>query len=197
MSAVSNRFTPASIQISIWRRASSVCTLPMAANRPSPPSVIVPKLSTETSRPLAPNNLYSMPSPQTSIPEVSTGDPPLDMFNRSAHKFRVSFPAGWLRNPADEAMLRRAIDADKPAHTSYDLRLVEARFRVGDQSTIGVDTIVGGVPVMRLGSASCQDLPPSLQPVGRLGYDTILSGAGGSEMRLAPGVSLGGVSALA
>ena len=128
---------------------------------------------------------------------VSTGDPPLDMFNRSAHKFRVSFPAGWLRNPADEAMLRRAIDADKPAHTSYDLRLVEARFRVGDQSTIGVDTIVGGVPVMRLGSASCQDLPPSLQPVGRLGYDTILSGAGGSEMRLAPGVSLGGVSALA
>ena len=33
---------------------------PMAANRPSPPSVIVPKLRIETSKPLAPNNRYSM-----------------------------------------------------------------------------------------------------------------------------------------
>src|ERR1019366_1311785 len=73
MSAVSKRFTPASMQISMWRRASSACTLPIAANRPSPPSVIVPKLSTETSRPLAPNNLYSMLSPQTSIPEDAPG----------------------------------------------------------------------------------------------------------------------------
>src|SRR5579863_1415718 len=41
----------------------------MAANRPSPPRVMVPKLNSETSRPLAPNNLYSMLSPQTSISE--------------------------------------------------------------------------------------------------------------------------------
>jgi phage tail-like protein len=128
---------------------------------------------------------------------VSTGDPPHDVFNHSAHKFSVSFPAGWLRTSADEAMLRRAIDAEKPAHTSYDLRLIEARFRVGDQSTVGVDTVVGENPVMRLGCGSCPDLPPSLPPVGRLGYDTILGAAGGMEMRLAPGVGLGGVSVLA
>src|ERR1035441_2179524 len=60
ISAVSNRFTPASMQISMKRRASSTCTSPMAAKRPSPPRVIVPKLSAETSRPLAPRNRYSI-----------------------------------------------------------------------------------------------------------------------------------------
>src|ERR1035437_1643086 len=60
MSAVSKRFTPASMQISMRRRASSTCTLPIAAKRPSPPRVIVPKLSAEPSRPLAPRILYSI-----------------------------------------------------------------------------------------------------------------------------------------
>src|ERR1022692_4547255 len=60
MSAVSKRFTPASTQISTRRRASSACTLPIARKRPSPPSVIVPKLRAETSRPLAPRNRYSI-----------------------------------------------------------------------------------------------------------------------------------------
>jgi phage tail-like protein len=128
---------------------------------------------------------------------VSTGDPPHDMFNQTAHKFRVSFPAGWLRSSEDESMLRRAIDGDKPAHTSYHLNLVEARFRVGHQSTIGVDTIIGGLPAARLGCGVGQDLPPSLPPFGRLGYDTVLSGPGAVEMRLAPGVILGSHSALA
>lgn len=122
---------------------------------------------------------------------VSTGDPPHDAFNQWAHKFNVSIPAGWLRSYADETMLRRAIDSEKPAHTTYELSLVDARFRIEDQSTIGVDTIVGGIPATRLGCASCQDLPPSLPPSGRLGYDTILNGSGGLEMRLVPGASLG------
>ncbi len=128
---------------------------------------------------------------------VSTGDPPHDVFNQTAHKFCVSFPAGWLPSSDHETMLRRAIDSDKPAHTGYDLNLVGARFRVGHQSTIGVDTIIGGLPAAHLGCRAGQDLPASLPPFGRLGYDTVLSGPSTVEMRLAPGVTLGSHSALA
>src|ERR1017187_5814200 len=114
MSAVSNRFTPASIQISIWRRASSVCTLPMAANRPSPPSVIVPKLSTETSRPLAPNNLYSMPSPQTSIPEVDE------------HLIKSACPVD--AEPPDPVMLVLELRPGNPPYRRH-IRVVPALLR--------------------------------------------------------------------
>lgn len=108
---------------------------------------------------------------------VSTGDPAHDAFDRFAHRFSVSVPASWVRTAADERMLRRAIDAEKPAHTVYDLRLIGARLRVGVQSTVGVDTIVGAVPVTALSCGACGDAPPSAPPSGRLGYDTILSGS--------------------
>jgi phage tail-like protein len=118
---------------------------------------------------------------------VSTGDPPHDMFKQTAHKFRVSFPAAWLQNADDESMLHRAINSDKPAHTDYDLNLVEPRLRVAAQSTIGVDTIIGGFPAARLGCDTA---------FSRLGYDTVLSGPFVVEERLAPGVLLGARSVL-
>jgi phage tail-like protein len=113
---------------------------------------------------------------------VSTGDPPHDMFDQTAHKFRVSFPAAWLRSADNEIMLRRAIDSEKPAHTGYDLNLVEPRFRVGTQSTVGMDTIVGGLPSARLGSDTA---------FSRLGYGTVLNGPCAVEMRLGPDILLG------
>lgn len=73
-------------------------------------------------------------------------------------------------------MIRRALDAVKPAHTAYDLLLVEPRFRVGVQSTIGIDTIIGDYPVLRLPCPTGTDLPASRTPQGILGLDTILSG---------------------
>jgi phage tail-like protein len=75
---------------------------------------------------------------------VSSGDPDLDVFRRYAHAFRVFVPAAWIRTPEDEAMLRRAIESQKPAHTTYELVLVEPDLRVGEQSTIGLDTVIGG-----------------------------------------------------
>jgi phage tail-like protein len=127
---------------------------------------------------------------------VSTGDPPHDMFSQTANKFGVNFPAGWLRSRNDETMLRRAIDSDKPAHTSYDLNLLEARFRVGTQSTVGIDTIIGEFPATRLAGQAQPDLPPSLPPAGRLGYDTVLGGPCTLAMHLAPSVLLGAQSTL-
>jgi phage tail-like protein len=116
---------------------------------------------------------------------VSVGDPELDLFRHYAHGFRVYVPSAWVRGPDEEALLRRAIEAQRPAHTSYELVLVEPRFRVGVQSTVELDTVVGD-PVM----------PPLACPGddwsrGTLGFDTVLgcgsdrTALGGSDLILA------------
>ena len=104
---------------------------------------------------------------------VSTGDPQLDVFRRYAHSFRVYVPAAWVRTPDDEALIRRAIEMQKPAHTIYELVLVEPRFLIGEQSTIDLDTVIGaplGGPLV------CPDVEdaPSRAPYQRLGFDTVL-----------------------
>lgn len=106
---------------------------------------------------------------------VSTGDPERDVFAQYAHRFRVYVPGAWVRTAANERMLRRALDAEKPAQTQYDLCLIEPRFRVGAQSTIGVDTVIGAAPSLRLGCDCPTAAAPGLPPLGRLGYDTVLS----------------------
>jgi phage tail-like protein len=102
---------------------------------------------------------------------VSVGDPDVDVFTHYAHSFRIFMPAAWVRTPEDEAMIRRAIDQQKPAHTTYELVLIEPRFRVGEQSTIGLDTVIGG-PLP--GALVCSDVvdAPSRPPSQRLGFDT-------------------------
>jgi phage tail-like protein len=129
---------------------------------------------------------------------VSTGDPEHDVFDRFAHRFRVNIPADWVRTASDERMLRRAIDNEKPAHTNYDLCLMGARFRVGTQSTVGIDTIIGDIPRTLLACGSCQDLPPSRPPEARLGYDTVLSApANCSGLQCTTGTRFGSFSVLA
>jgi phage tail-like protein len=124
---------------------------------------------------------------------VSTGDPERDLFHEYAHQFRVFVPAAWVRTAQQERMLCRALDAEKPAHTRYDLCLVEPRFRVGLQSTVGLDTIIGPYPVARLACSHETDVPPSRPPRHHLGYDTVLAGkpGDGTGMRLVPGTRVG------
>ena len=121
---------------------------------------------------------------------VSTGDPARDLFHTFAHRFRVFVPAAWVRTQADEQTLRRALDAEKPAQTSYELCLLEPRFRVGIQSTVGVDTLIGGYPVTRL---ACPDptAPGSRPPRSCLGYDTLLGGGPVEPLRLTPAPRIG------
>ncbi|MCG8353890.1 MAG: phage tail protein [Chloroflexales bacterium] len=107
---------------------------------------------------------------------VSTGDPERDVFHEYAHRFRVFLPGAWVRTADAERMVRRALDSEKPAHTRYDLCLVEPRFRVGVQSTVGLDTIIGGYPVARLARQYDDEEAPSRMPRNCLGYDTILAG---------------------
>jgi phage tail-like protein len=124
---------------------------------------------------------------------VSTGDPERDLLHEYAHRFRVFVPAAWVRTAEHERMVRRALDAEKPAHTCYDLCLVEPRFRVGLQSTVGLDTIIGAYPAARLACPHEMDAPPSRPPRHRLGYDTILAGESAADagMRLTPSTRVG------
>lgn len=116
---------------------------------------------------------------------VSTEDPDHDAFRQYAHRFQVYLPAGWVRSAEDESMVRRALDAEKPAHTAYDLCLVPTRFRVGVQSTVGLDTVVGGIPTARLAcSGAMEAAAPSRPASHRLGYDTVLSGTTENAARL-------------
>ena len=129
---------------------------------------------------------------------VSTGDPSRDIFHHYAHSFRVLVPASWVRTADDERKIRRAIEVEKPAQTRYDLCLLDARFRVGVQSTVGVDTIIGETPLTTLGCEHVTDRPPSLPRSGRLGLDTVLtSDRADMVMRLNPGATVGKESLLA
>ena len=113
---------------------------------------------------------------------VSVGDPALDVFRHSAHRFRVYVPSAWVRTAAQEALLRRAIAAQTPAHTSYELVLVAPRFRVGVQSTVALDTVIGAPTTAGL-ACPTDDEPASRPPHERLGFDLVL-GAGGSDAAL-------------
>lgn len=115
---------------------------------------------------------------------VSTGDPERDIFHEFAHRFRVFVPSAWVRSSGDEEMVRRALNAEKPAHTSFNLCLVEPRFRVGLQSTVGIDTVVGAHPQARLACSHDADSPPSRPPHSRLGYDMILAAHAGDRPTL-------------
>jgi phage tail-like protein len=68
------------------------------------------------------------------------------LFNDMAHLFTVSLPAARLHGAAERQELRQLIEAEKPAHTDFHLCFVGARMRVGFQSRVGIDAIVGGPP---------------------------------------------------
>lgn len=80
-----------------------------------------------------------------------------------AHRFSVFVPAAQLRSPTVERQIRALIDAEKPAHTQYILHKVESRFRVGVQSTVGLNMMVGTYP------------QPVLNHCATLGSDTVLA----------------------
>ncbi len=101
---------------------------------------------------------------------VSTGDPARDIFHEFAHKFRVFVPAAWVSSEEQENMLKRALNAEKPAQTSFELHLVEPNFTVGMQARLGLDTILGGYPPVRLG-----DKETSGASISKLGYNTFLA----------------------
>jgi phage tail-like protein len=81
---------------------------------------------------------------------ISAGDPDVDTFAEHAHRFRVFVPAALVRTADDERMLRRALDAERPAHTVAELELVRPALRVGIQASLGVDSLLAAPSPARL-----------------------------------------------
>jgi phage tail-like protein len=77
---------------------------------------------------------------------VTTPDPLRDPFHVYAHRFTVFAPAARACTPERRQALRGVIAAAAPAHTQWNLELVEPRFRIGVQAAIGLDSVVGRYP---------------------------------------------------
>ncbi len=89
--------------------------------------------------------------------------PPVDRLSFRAHRFSVFIPSVQVRSPTQERQIRALIDTEKPGHTQYTLSLVEPRLRVGVQSRVGMNMLVGAYPRLVLNHCST------------LGADTILN----------------------
>lgn len=81
------------------------------------------------------------------------GSPP---FNRLAYRATVFVHRSQVPTSADLRRIRSVIDNEKPAHVVCEICLVEPRLRVGYQSAVGLDTVIGDAaspPALYLGDA--------------------------------------------
>jgi phage tail-like protein len=75
------------------------------------------------------------------ITEAEFGAP---LFEELAHRFSVVIYPNAANSPQRMAKLKSVIERDKPAHTDYHICIVQPKMRVGFQSMLGIDTVVGG-----------------------------------------------------
>ena len=93
---------------------------------------------------------------------MDSGDPLHDPFHHYAHQFTVFVPVRKSPTEIEKQTLERIVNLAKPAHALAHVKIIEPRFRVGAQSVIGLDTVVGRYPDrVEAGRA-------------KLGYDTLL-----------------------
>ena len=86
-----------------------------------------------------------------------------------AHHFTVVLPDQVVPDADALDTIRHLIDAQKPAHAHYEIRIVEPGVRIGCQSTVGVDALVGPYPGAPLGGmklAQSSQLAPTRERVG-------------------------------
>ncbi|CAO3443970.1 phage tail protein [Azospirillum largimobile] len=95
-------------------------------------------------------------------------DPLRDPFHAEAHAFSVFLPAGRGATPARRRRIEALVVREAPAHTRAVVHWVEPNMRLGIQSTLGFDAVLG---------TPCA--PPPAVGEARLGHATRLAGAGG------------------
>ena len=102
---------------------------------------------------------------------VSTPDPRRDPLHFYAHRFTVFVPACSGRTDSTRKWMDNLLRRESPAHTQWDIAYVEPRFRIGVQSMIGFDAVVGALP------------PPARLGDATLGGPTLVAGARGPSGR--------------
>ncbi|MCP4925658.1 MAG: hypothetical protein GY916_06925 [Gammaproteobacteria bacterium] len=84
---------------------------------------------------------------QLGVSQLNTRQDPLrDPFHVYAHKFSIFLPAWVGRIASFRNAMQRLVEAEKPAHTQAQIIYVEPRFRIGIQSMIGFDSVIGCYP---------------------------------------------------
>ena len=112
---------------------------------------------------------------------ITTQDPYRDPFHVHAHKFTVFVPSFYRCEEARRKGLENLLKTESPAHTMHHIQYVEPRFRIGFQSMIGLDSVIGRLPQgvtlgeTPLGQASVLTAPPHNQggPSLRVGESRI------------------------
>lgn len=100
---------------------------------------------------------------------LTAQDPLRDPFHVYAYKFSVFVPASFRASDTDRKALENILRNGRPAGTQAQLEYVEPRFRIGFQSMIGFDSVVGRYPAgvtlndMQLGRATVLTAPPHKQ----------------------------------
>jgi phage tail-like protein len=100
---------------------------------------------------------------------LTAQDPLRDPFHVYAYKFSVFVPACFRASDTDRKALENIVRNGRPAGTQAQIEYVEPRFRIGFQSMIGFDSVVGRYPAgvtlneMQLGRATVLTAPPHKQ----------------------------------
>ncbi|MEX2283715.1 MAG: phage tail protein [Gemmatimonadota bacterium] len=100
------------------------------------------------------------------------GTPETDHVTIDARRFSVFVPRTLVPTADDVRQLRNVLAHEQPADTSGELVFIEPRMRIGVQSTLGVDSILGVYPTARLAQSAEQ---AEDAPAARLDYDCLLS----------------------
>jgi phage tail-like protein len=102
---------------------------------------------------------------------VSDPTPDVEPMNWDAHQFTVLYPASPYGSGDVERQITELVEREKPAHTQASICPLLPRFRIGVQSTIGTDSVVGGISHL------------ALNRLAILGYDSVL-GCSPAERKL-------------
>jgi phage tail-like protein len=101
-----------------------------------------------------------------------TPDPLHDPIRFYANRYTVFVPACYRKSDAARKALENLLRGESPAPVRWNVEYVEPRFRIGVQSMIGFDAVVGELPAgVTLGAAA-------------LGTGTLLTGAAAPAIRV-------------
>ena len=119
---------------------------------------------------------------QVGVTQLKTSqDPFRDPFHVYAHKLSLFVPAACARRPGLAQALQTLVASERPGHVETHLVFVEPRFRVGVQSMLGLDAVIGVRP------------DPTVLDTMRLGRGTVLAAAGQKPAEPEPPAHVGAV----
>ncbi|HEY7303656.1 MAG TPA: phage tail protein [Bryobacteraceae bacterium] len=81
---------------------------------------------------------------------VTSNDPLRDPFHYTAHRFTVFVPGRLEDSDALRRSLLNLLRSESPAHTKYEVEFVRPKFRIGVQSSIGLNSVIARKPNVQI-----------------------------------------------